>query len=74
MTPKGYNDTVNSPEAKHWKDAMDYKLTKLSEMDTWDKMNKSDVPLNAQVLPGMWVHAIKKQETGDLKFRSIWVV
>src|SRR5882724_5190874 len=74
MTPKGYNDAVSSPEAKHWKDAMDYELTKLSEMNTWDEMNESNVPLNMQVLPGMWVHMIKKQETGDLKFWSRWVV
>jgi len=70
ITPKGYKDAVCSPEAKHWKDAMDYELAKLSEMNTWDEMNESEVPSNAQVLLGMWVHLIKKQENGDLKFRS----
>src|SRR5882724_9466988 len=74
ITPKGYKDAISSPEAKHWKDTMDYEFTKLSEMNTWDEMNESNIPSNAQVLPGMWVHMIKKQEIGDPKFQSRWVV
>src|SRR5882724_5465621 len=70
ITSKGYKDAVSSPEAKHWKDVMDYELAKLSEMNTWDEMNESDIPLSAQVLLGMWVHLIKKQKMGDLKFQS----
>ena len=53
---------------------MDYELSMLSEMNTWDEMDNSDIPSSAQVLPGMWVHLVKKQELGDLKFQSRWVV
>ena len=73
-TPKGYEDTISSPEGKSWKGAMDYEISKLLEMNTWDEMNISDVPSSTQVLPGMWVHLVKKQESGNLKFHSRWVV
>ena len=53
---RNYEDAVNSPEGKIWRDAMDYKLTKFEEMNTWNEIDESDVPSNAQVLPGMWVH------------------
>jgi len=54
--------------------AMDYKLSKLSEINTWDEMDESNIPSSTQVFLGMWVHLIKKQESGDLKFHSRWVV
>jgi len=60
QNPKGYNDTVSSPKASTGK--TQWTTThKYPEMDTWTR-DKSDVPLNAQVLPGMRVHAIKKTE------------
>jgi len=48
-TPKAYIDTINSPEGKLWKEAMDYKLTKLEEMNTWTEVDKSDVLSGAQI-------------------------
>src|SRR5882724_1070542 len=73
-TPKAYTDAVNSPKGKLWKEAMDYKLTKLKEMNTWSEVDRSDVPSGTQVLPGMWVHLIKILESGEKKFHSRWVV
>jgi len=73
-TPRNYEEAVNSPEEKLWRDAMDYELAKLEEMNTWDEIDESDVPSSAQVLPGMWVHLVKKLESGDKKFCSRWVV
>jgi len=73
-TPKAYTDAVNSPKGKLWKEAMDYKLTKLEEMNTWSEVGRSDMPSGAQVLPGMWVHLIKILESGEKKFCSRWVV
>jgi len=64
-TPKAYQDTISSPEGKHWQDSMDYELNKLEEMDTWKEINKIDIPQEAQVLPGMWVHLIKNLESGE---------
>jgi len=72
--PRAYSDAVNSLEGKFWKDAMDYELNKLEEMNTWDKIDLKGIPDNAQVLPGMWVHTIKNFESKDQKFRSRWVV
>src|SRR5882724_6212515 len=72
--PKMYKDAVESPEGQHWKEAMDYELTKLEEMNTWTEIDESDLPPGAQVLLGMWVHLIKNLETGECKFRSHWVV
>jgi len=72
--PKAYEDAVESPDGQQWKDAMDYELTKLEEMNTWSEIDESDVPPEAQILPGMWVHLIKTLESRDCKFRSRWVV
>jgi len=65
---------VNSPEGNIWKDMIDYKLTKLEEMNTWSEIDKADIPQEAQILPNMWVHLIKNLELGGRKFRSSWVV
>ena len=46
-------------------EAMDYELNKLEEMDTWKEIDESDVPQEAQVLPGMWVQLIKNLESGE---------
>ena len=64
-TPKPYEDVISSQEGKHWQEAMDYELNKLEEMDTWKEIDESDVPQEAQVLPGMWVHLIKNLESGE---------
>ena len=53
---------------------MDYELSKLKEMNTWTKLNKTNIPQSAQILPGMWVNTVKNTETGEKKFRSRWVV
>ena len=63
--PRAYSDAISSPEGKFWKDAMDYELRKLEEMNTWDEINLKDLPDNTQVLPGMWVHTIKNLESKD---------
>src|SRR6266481_1592629 len=59
---------------KLWKDAMDYELAKLEEMNTWSEVDQAVVPPNMQILPGMWVHLVKNLESGEKKFRSRWVV
>jgi len=65
---------VNSPEGKQWRDTMDYKLTKLKEMNTWSEIDKTDVPQGAQILQGMWVHLVKNLELGEQKLKSQWVL
>src|SRR5882724_7244446 len=72
--PKTYEDAMESPEGQQWKDAMDYELAKLEEMNTWSETDELDVPPEAQILPGMWVHLIKTLESKERKFRSRWVV
>jgi len=54
ITPRAYADAISLPEGKLWKDAMDYELTKLKEMNTWSEIDRTAVPLDAQILPGMW--------------------
>jgi len=72
--PRAYDDAVTSPEGTLWKEAMDYELDKLEEMDMWSVIEKADVPQGMQILPGMWVHIVKNLESGDKKFQSCWVV
>ena len=68
--PKAYNDAVNSPEGRLWKEAMYYELTKLEEMNTWSEVNESNISFGVQILPGLWVHLVKNLESGDKKFHS----
>ena len=72
--PKTYRDAIETPEGPHWKEDMDYELSKLKEMNTWSAIDKKDIPLEAQILPGMWVHVVKTLESGEQKFRLRWVV
>jgi len=53
---------------------MDYELAKLEEMNTWSDIEESNIPQDKQILPGMWVHLVKNLESGERKYRSIWVV
>ena len=66
--PKAYNNAISLPEGNFWKDAIDYKLTKLEEMNTWSEVDQTNVPQDAQVIPRMWVHIVKNPESGDQKF------
>src|SRR5882724_2609274 len=72
--PKTYTDTINGLEGSLWKEAMDYELTKLEEMNTWAETEATDVAADTQILPGMWVHTMKNLELGNKKFRSRWVM
>src|SRR6266481_4985663 len=72
--PQAYSDAIHSPEGKYWRDAMDYELAKLEEMNTWSEIDDNDIPDGTQILPGMWVHIVKNLESGERKFRSQWVV
>ena len=56
--PHTHKDALQLPEAKHWADAMNYKMSKLEEMDTWVEIDKKNIPDNAQVFPGMWVNIV----------------
>ena len=38
--PKAYEDAMESPEGQQWKDAMDYELAKLEEMNTWSETDE----------------------------------
>jgi len=72
--PKTYKDAIESPEGPHWKEAMDYELSKLEEMNMWSEIDKTDIPPKAQILLGMWVHNTKTLESGKQKHRLQWVV
>ena len=53
---------------------MDYELSKLDEMNTWEEVERKDIPDGMDILPGMWVNTVKKQDSGEQRFRSRWVV
>jgi len=59
---------LNLLKANFGKDAMDYELAKLEEMNTWSDIEESNIPQDKQILPGMWVHLVKNLESGERKF------
>jgi len=72
--PKAYIDAIESPKGALWKEAMDYELNKLEEMDTWSKIKRMDVLAGEQIISGMWVHIVKNLESGGRNFHSRWMV
>jgi len=57
---------MESPGDKQWKDAMDYELAKLEEMNTWSETDELDVPPEAQSFPG-WGSPHKDLESKERK-------
>ena len=61
--PKTYKETVSSPQATHWKQAMQSEFEALENNDTWTLVDK---PKDENVLPGKWVYKVKYSADGQV--------
>lgn len=68
--PRSSFEALNSPQSAHWKTAMEYENTKLTEMGCWDVIERPD---DTHVIKGMWVFNIKEEADGSLEYRARWV-
>ena len=61
--PKTYEEAINSPNAKEWKEAMDAEFQALLTNDTWDLR---PLPPGRQPIQCKWVYAYKTKPDGSL--------
>ena len=55
-TPGGYNEAMNSKDAKKWREAMDSEFKALQQNHTWDL---AELPAGRKAIKGRWVHVRK---------------
>ncbi len=69
--PKTYKEAVRSPQATHWKQAMQSEFEALENNDTWTLVDK---PKDKNVLPGKWVYKVKYGADGQVdKYKARYV-
>ena len=69
--PLTYQQAMNGPYAKQWKEAMDKQMQSFATMGTWKLVPR---PENAPVLTGKWVYKIKRKLDGSILYKARWVV
>ena len=70
--PQSYKAALVSPEALHWKKAIQSEYDSLIENQTWEL---TDLPPDRKVLTGRWVFRLKYGLDGEIrKFKARWVV
>ena len=69
--PLTYQQAMNGPYTKQWKEAMDKQMQSFATMGTWKLIPR---PENTPVLSGKWVYKIKKKLDGSILYKARWVV
>ena len=70
--PTTFEESQNSPYAKHWMEAMEKEINDLAAQNTWKLV---DLPPNRQALKGRWVFKTKIGANGEIeKYKARWVV
>ncbi|GIL88635.1 hypothetical protein Vretifemale_16557 [Volvox reticuliferus] len=62
--PSTYEEAINSPEAVHWRQAMDEEIASLHAQGTW---RLEHPPQGANVIPGKWVYKLKRDANGGIE-------
>ncbi len=63
IEPKTYKEAVSSPQATHWKQAMQSEFKGLENNDTWTLVDK---PKDKNVLPWKWIYKVKYGADGQV--------
>ena len=61
--PKTYQEAIQSPNAQHWKEAMDAEMEALQKNHTWDLCS---LPYDRKAIGCRWVFVIKYKATGEI--------
>ena len=62
--PRGYSVAVSGPEKDQWLASMALKVKSLEAMGTWALVDR---PHSRKVIPGRWVHAVKRDASGAIQ-------
>lgn len=63
-TPATYRDAMAGTDSKKWRAAAQSEVDGCVAQDTWESVNRSDLPADANILPCKWVFKIKTDENG----------
>ena len=61
--PKTYREAINSPEADHWRKAMDDEINSLQTMKTWRVVPR---PKDRKTIESKWVYKLKYNADGEI--------
>lgn len=65
VIPKSYEETLESKEKVHWRNAMDDEIKNMIDRDVWTCESIEDK--NVTVISSKWVYTIKKDENNKVK-------
>ena len=69
--PKTYEEAMASPNAMHWKAAMDREIQSLQDNNTWIV---ESIPNNQNVIDGKWVYNVKMNNHNEIvKYKARYV-
>jgi len=61
--PRTYREAADSPEADHWRKAMDDEISSLTQMKTWEVVPR---PEDRETVESKWVYRIKHNANGEI--------
>lgn len=74
-TPNSYREARNSRYASRWQDAMNKEIEDLTKHNTWDVINRNDVPKDRRITKSRWVYKVKLNRDGSIdRFKARFVV
>ena len=74
-TPSKFDEAVNGPNGKQWKDATNLEHKTLTELGTWKLESRSKIPKGRVALKSKWVFKVKYNRDGTVeRFKARFVV
>ena len=61
--PRTYQEAIESPEADHWKTAMDDEISSLTTLKTWEVVPR---PKDRKTIDSKWIFKIKHNVNGEI--------
>ena len=75
IIPRSYEEAMKSRYAHRWKEAMDIEMKSLLEHNTWELIDKSNVPSNKNIAKSKWCYTVKYNRDGSIeRFKARFVV
>ena len=69
-SPKTYEEAISSPNARHWKEAMDDEFNSLKENSTF---TLTQLPKGKNVIGGRWVYTVKQSGSNEAIYKARYV-
>ena len=66
VEPNQYRDVRNSPDRKHWEQAMEEELATLNKMGTFEMIPQELLPPNANIVDCRYVYKVKYNSKGEI--------